>query len=610
MTERAAYIGRVRNLARERCAALPRAGGRWRRCCLRSAARSCPRRRAARPRRSCRRSRAGARQPNRTSVFVGPRRLARAIVDDLPEQTADEWVKGPPVATAGEGRRRASRSKHGVDGRGARRARRLPRRANGRAGRSPTCCPNRLDAIVRGLSFSKTMRWDDSGLRFPRPVRWRLAMLDSETRGRRRALVGHRFSHGSARDRRTPTAYADGSARGRRRARRRGAAAPDRRGPRRASATGATRPACWPRSCTSWSSRPCSTASFDERFLQLPERVVDDDDAVAPALLPAGRQPVRVRRRTAAIPRSCGPATRTCSRGTARGRARSRSSATCEVGIDAPRRAARRDHLLQGRRLVRGQDRAARRLVEELGGGEATLEAARLAKADQASELVREFPDLEGHIGAEYARLAGYPEAVAAAIEEQYLPDAAGRAAAADRGRPRARRRGQDRHARTIVLASGNGRPARATRTALRRAAIGLNRLAVEGGAAGSRATCSPSEVRRVRRGAARGPARGAGRVRARRARARRRPTSAASPGSRRRSTPSGTSPAFDGVYTAYERAHRLAGAGGRRRRDRGRSRPAQGGRGARPARTGSHRSTVDGDVRRSARVAARRWPR
>ncbi len=72
------------------------------------------------------------------------------------------------------------------------------------------------------------------------------------------------------------------------------------------------------------------------------------------------------------------------------------------------------------------------KLVEALGGGEAALEAARLAKADQASELVREFPELEGHVGAEYARLAGYPEAVSAAIDEQYLPDAGGCSAAAD----------------------------------------------------------------------------------------------------------------------------------------------------------------------------------
>src|SRR5207248_11169906 len=67
-----------------------------------------------------------------------------------------------------------------------------------------------------------------------------------------------------------------------------------------------------------------------------------------------------------------------------------------------------------------------RKLAERLGGGEASLEAARLAKADQASELVREFPELEGYIGAEYARLAGYPDAVTTAVEEQYLPDSAG----------------------------------------------------------------------------------------------------------------------------------------------------------------------------------------
>src|SRR5207248_1445284 len=62
----------------------------------------------------------------------------------------------------------------------------------------------------------------------------------------------------------------------------------------------------------------------------------------------------------------------------------------------------------------------------ELGGDEHALEAARLAKADQASELVREFPELEGHIGSTYATLAGQPDEVARAIDEQYLPDSAG----------------------------------------------------------------------------------------------------------------------------------------------------------------------------------------
>src|SRR5665811_1393570 len=54
------------------------------------------------------------------------------------------------------------------------------------------------------------------------------------------------------------------------------------------------------------------------------------------------------------------------------------------------------------------------------------LEAARLAKADQVSVMVREFADLEGVMGETYARIEGFPSEVAQAIREQYLPDAAG----------------------------------------------------------------------------------------------------------------------------------------------------------------------------------------
>src|SRR5665811_2492224 len=54
------------------------------------------------------------------------------------------------------------------------------------------------------------------------------------------------------------------------------------------------------------------------------------------------------------------------------------------------------------------------------------LEAARLAKADQVSVMVREFADLEGVMGETYALIEGFPGEVAQAIREQYLPDAAG----------------------------------------------------------------------------------------------------------------------------------------------------------------------------------------
>ena len=50
-------------------------------------------------------------------------------------------------------------------------------------------------------------------------------------------------------------------------------------------------------------------------------------------------------------------------------------------------------------------------------------EAARLAKVDQGSVLVAEFSELEGYAAAVYARLEGVDEAVALAVEEQYLPE-------------------------------------------------------------------------------------------------------------------------------------------------------------------------------------------
>jgi glycyl-tRNA synthetase beta chain len=120
-------------------------------------------------------------------------------------------------------------------------------------------------------------------------------------------------------------------------------------------------------------------------------------------------------------------------------------------------------------------------LSELLGGGEATREAARLAKADQASTMVHEFPELEGFMGATYARLAGVPEAVAAAVEEQYLPDSAGGPLpATEPGRVLAAADKID----TLTVSFSLGHKPTGSRDpyGLRRAAIGLCRVATEGG--------------------------------------------------------------------------------------------------------------------------------
>jgi glycyl-tRNA synthetase beta chain len=52
--------------------------------------------------------------------------------------------------------------------------------------------------------------------------------------------------------------------------------------------------------------------------------------------------------------------------------------------------------------------------------------AAHLCKADLASAVVGEFPELQGVMGKHYARLAGLPDGVAVAIEEHYFPKGQG----------------------------------------------------------------------------------------------------------------------------------------------------------------------------------------
>ena len=62
--------------------------------------------------------------------------------------------------------------------------------------------------------------------------------------------------------------------------------------------------------------------------------------------------------------------------------------------------------------------------IAPLVGADADLaeQAARVAKADLSSEMVYEFPDLQGLMGRYYAAEAGLPDAVAAAAQEHYSP--------------------------------------------------------------------------------------------------------------------------------------------------------------------------------------------
>ena len=482
-------------------------------------------------------------------LFIGPRRLALRF-DDLPEQTPDEWIKGPPL----ELREKAAAGfakKYGVDvDELVERDGFLGVERTGRPLRDVV--PERLDAIVRGLSFSKSMRWDDSGIRFARPVRWTLAVLGSETVVGTTSF-GHRFRSGAL-EITDAAAYEE--------CLRAADVEPIDEERRRQIVDGLDAIGGW--------SDPAGVlaevvhlvesvevleGSFDERFLQLPERVVVTAMQSHQRYFPLGGN------RFAFVSNGGDPEVgRAGNENVLEGRLDDASftfERDVRVGIDSLAERLGAITYFKGAGSFADKTERLRRLVSELGGGEATLEAARLAKADQASELVREFPDLEGYIGAEYARLAGYPEAVSSAIEEQYLPDVAGGSLPqTESGKVLAAADKVDTLATSFSLGhrpSGSRDP-----YGLRRAAIGLNRLAVEGGLIVPRSVL-PDEVREFVEERLEGllevPVEF---VRAARA------SAAPDLGGVARLAQAlyeeRESPAFDGVYTAYERAHRLAG--------------------------------------------------
>ena len=408
-------------------------------------------------------------------LYVGPRRLA-AVLPDVPEREEDRWVKGPPAhlrERAAEGFAR----RHGVS------VEALEER-DGFLGVAVAGRPlretleARVDALVAGLAFPKTMRWDASGRRFPRPIRWLCAKLDDETIAGGRSY-GHRFTH-SAIDVPTATAYAD--------VMRSADVEPDARERERAIREGLDRLGPWTDPLgvlaevvhlVEWPI--VLEGAFDERFLDLPGRVVATAMQSHQRYFPLGRN------RFAFVANGGEPTVVRAGNERVLGARLDDAAFTFERdvarGIDALAEQLGSITFFAGAGTF--ADKAARlqRLVARLGGGDASREAARLAKADQAAELVREFPDLEGYIGAEYARLAGYPEAVCAAIEEHYLPDSAGGPLpATETGRILAAADKID----NLTVAFSLGRKPTGSRDpfGLRRDAVGLCRLALEGGLA------------------------------------------------------------------------------------------------------------------------------
>jgi glycyl-tRNA synthetase beta chain len=413
-------------------------------------------------------------------VWVGPRRLV-VRVDDLPAATPDEWAKGPPLALR-EKAAAGFAKRHGVE------VDALEER-NGFLGVAipgqelRAVLPQRLAAVVGGLQFWKSMRWGPD-LRFSRPVRWTLAKLDGETIPVALDGVpsgdtsyGHRFTHGAVTIASADTYLETIRAAG---------VEPDHEERRRQIEAGLSEHGDWRDPLGKLDEvvhlveRPfVLDTSFDERFLRIPQRVIETAMQSHQRYFPLGGNRFAVVANggdpetilpgyRAVLENRLDDAGFTFDRDVARGieeLARQLSAITFAAGGGS--------FADKAERLVE--------LVTRLGGGPDAVDAARLAKADQAAELVQQFGELQGYVGGEYALLAGYPAEVATAIAEHHLPDgAAAQLPSTEAGRIVSAADKLDNL--QVIFALGKRPTGSSDPFALRRSAIGLCRLADEGG--------------------------------------------------------------------------------------------------------------------------------
>ena len=413
-------------------------------------------------------------------LWIGPRRLAFPAT--LPDRTEDAWIQGPPESLRDRAAAGFAR-KHGVA------VEALAVRGGFLGLEVPgvpieEALPPRLGAIVTGLQFAKSMTWG-AGFRFARPVRWVCAKLDGRTI---EAAVdgvecggfsyGHRFTNPGRIEIRSAQDYLATL--------RAAGVEPDRAVRYERIVTGLDELGPWSDPAGKLDEvvylveyARVQEGSFDARFLDLPERVVTTTMQSHQRYFPLGGN------RFAFVANGGDPdVVRAGNEFVLRGRledAEFTYRRDLQTGIDGLVERLRSITFLRGAGTFADKTDRLVELVAKLGGDDAAIQAALLAKADQASELVREFPELEGHIGATYAQMEGAAPEVVRAIDEQYRPDSAGGPlpqspaaavlAAADK-------------LDTLNVVFGLGKRPTGSRDpyGLRRAAIGLCRLAVEAG--------------------------------------------------------------------------------------------------------------------------------
>lgn len=358
--------------------------------------------------------------------------------------------------------------------------------------------PGIVAAALAALPIPRRMRWGALEESFVRPVHWLVMLYGAEVVpaslfgfAAGRDSRGHRFHHPGRLTLASPSAYVpllstEGRVLVDFSQRREAVRAQVTEAAQRLGARAEIEPALLDE-VTAMVEWPCAvTGRFEERFLQLPEEVLisvmkghqkyfhlrDADDRLMAAFVTVSniesRDPDAVRTGNERVIRP--------------------RLSDAMFFWDQDRRRALADRLPALRQVVFQHglgsvyDKCARLaelsrgIAQEAGAGAAWAErAAWLSKCDLISDMVGEFPELQGVMGRYYARHEGEPAEIAEAIAEHYQPRR-GRCAAADGDRSGAGRRRQARYGGGhLQSGSGAHRGSRSLRPAPRGAGAGAH---------------------------------------------------------------------------------------------------------------------------------------
>ncbi|MCW2921395.1 MAG: glycine--tRNA ligase subunit beta [Thermoleophilia bacterium] len=448
-------------------------------------------------------------------AWVGPRRFS-VLVEALPTQPAlRQRIDGPPVKIAFEGGDPSAAPSRAAIG-FAEKSGFAVTELQVDSGRGTVYVerdlpevpiadvwPKLADEILGKLQFAKPMRWGSSPWRFVRPIRWMVTLhgghaLEYECWGvtSGRTTRTHRFL-GAERTVDVPEAdrYAETLRGGyvvanqelRRTAIERGLAAA-------ASELGGDYgdPGNVLKEVVHLVEQPTViTGRFDERYLELPERVlvtamqshqrylpVKRGATLAPAFLTVmNADPAAVATILPGYERVLAGRLDDAVFSFERDRTRGLDDMATDASLGAVAFHAKAGSLADRRDRIA---KVAEEIAGQLGVDAAQVaDAARLAKADQVSVVVQEFAELEGYVGSLYAHSGGYAAEVCTAIDQQFLPRGLD-SQLPEAGVPAVLALADKLELLVTMFAIGEQPTGSRDPHALRRAAIGVSRIVLE----------------------------------------------------------------------------------------------------------------------------------